>query len=64
MQVFFSDPIRFPQEELARYQHSNALDIQALARDREERLQMAEYEVIVLSRFDLNENASLTLPHQ
>ena len=60
MQLFFSDPERFPQDELARYQHANALDVQALARDREERLQMAEYEV-TCCLFDSEEKASLTL---
>ena len=54
LQLFFSDPNRFPQEEISRYQSQNALDVQALARDREERLQMAEYE-LRLAKEDLDD---------
>ncbi|KXZ44617.1 hypothetical protein GPECTOR_64g111 [Gonium pectorale] len=45
LQAFFSDPDRFPPEELARHQPANALDLQAIAREREARLQLAEYEL-------------------
>ncbi|GIL56411.1 hypothetical protein Vafri_11775 [Volvox africanus] len=56
LEAFFSDPDRFPPEELARYQPDNALDLQATGRERESRLQLAEYE-LRLAKEDLAEMA-------
>ncbi|KAG2497648.1 hypothetical protein HYH03_004387 [Edaphochlamys debaryana] len=56
LQAFFSDPERFPPEELARQQPADALELQAAARERESRLQMAEYE-LRLAKEDLAEMA-------
>ncbi|GIL83910.1 hypothetical protein Vretimale_10913 [Volvox reticuliferus] len=56
LEAFFSDPDRFPPEELARYQSDNALDLQATGRERESRLQLAEYE-LRLAKEDLAEMA-------
>ncbi|GLI60083.1 hypothetical protein VaNZ11_002115, partial [Volvox africanus] len=56
LEAFFSDPDRFPPEELARYQPDNAIDLQAIGRERESRLQLAEYE-LRLAKEDLAEMA-------
>ncbi|GFR40447.1 hypothetical protein Agub_g975, partial [Astrephomene gubernaculifera] len=54
LQAFFSDPDRFPPDELARHQPGNALELQAAGRERESRLQLAEYE-LRLAKEDLAE---------
>lgn len=47
LQHFFSDQAKFPAEVVAKYDPSDAINIQQLARKREERLGMLEYELRV-----------------
>ncbi|DBA87750.1 hypothetical protein WJX77_004203 [Trebouxia sp. C0004] len=47
LQHFFSDQAKFPAEVVAKYDPNDAINIQQLARKREERLGMLEYELRV-----------------